>query len=201
MIDDSHIKALAQPHNLVQVREFMKVPKTQAQKDQESQVLEDLRVDLEVLRYQDDVSRLIRKWQTETTGAKSPEPKLGLKLQAQTNDHPDLVDLANMSSPSSGGHGGVQLPLPSSSETKELCQDRPVSPIPDTVWKESLSPKEEHDVPTTVDGASTGVVSASAPSKIPGLFLVSDDFQSKEDDATAGVNERGCSGGRRVPHT
>lgn len=70
LVDDSHVKALAQPHNLVQVPEFENnAPKEGGEallswQMQEVAVLKSLEQKLEELKWQVDVSRLIREWQT-----------------------------------------------------------------------------------------------------------------------------------------
>lgn len=62
LVDDSKLKALAQPHNLLQVPEYTPNDK-QDQKIQQD-ILKQLEMKLEELKYQEDVSRLIRKWQS-----------------------------------------------------------------------------------------------------------------------------------------
>lgn len=73
LIDDSKLKALAQPHNLLQVLEYTReddpakeTDKAASKKKHKMQVdiLKQLQLKLEELRYQQDVSRLIRKWQS-----------------------------------------------------------------------------------------------------------------------------------------
>ena len=70
LVDDSHVKAAAQPHNLVQVPEFENnAPKEgcdvlRAWQLREIAILKSLEERLEELKYQVDVSRLIREWQT-----------------------------------------------------------------------------------------------------------------------------------------
>lgn len=70
LVDDSHLKALAQPHNLLQVPEFENnAPKEGgvALRDwqlKEQAILKSLEQKLEELKWQVDVSRLIRDWQT-----------------------------------------------------------------------------------------------------------------------------------------
>ncbi|KAJ9663498.1 hypothetical protein H2198_000764 [Neophaeococcomyces mojaviensis] len=73
LVDDSKLKALAQPHNLVQVPEYTKadMPKKSSKKKGDKHtnkvqqdIMKQLELKLEELRYQEDVSRLIRKWQT-----------------------------------------------------------------------------------------------------------------------------------------
>ena len=70
LVDDSQLKALAQPHNLLQVPEFLNnAPKgsMQALLDWhrgEEAVVYSIQQKLEELKWQVDVSRLIREWQT-----------------------------------------------------------------------------------------------------------------------------------------
>lgn len=73
LVDDSKLKALAQPHNLLQILEYTKeddpskgVDKVSQKQRQKTQIdiLKQLELKLEELRYQEDVSRLIRKWQS-----------------------------------------------------------------------------------------------------------------------------------------
>lgn len=177
LIDDSHLKAAAQPHNLIQVPEFTKVPQDQIGKDKESKVLENLRIDLEVLKYQDDISSLIRKWQTKTVGEMTPEPALGLKSQAETNTNAndDSIDLTSEASDASDGQG-VKLVRDGASEAPSAGQARGVSPISDTVWKELLGQPVEREEPTDGTNAMNATnieVDRAGTVKIPGLFLTS----------------------------
>ncbi|KIW71591.1 hypothetical protein, variant 1 [Phialophora macrospora] len=70
LVDDSQIKALAQPHNLLQIPEFLNnEPKLglQAKLDwrlDEEAIVQSVQQKLEELTWQVDVSRLIREWQT-----------------------------------------------------------------------------------------------------------------------------------------
>lgn len=72
LVDDSRLKALAQPYNLLQVIEYTKdddpaksTVKTTRKRKQKFQldIMKQLEMKLEVLKQQEDVSRLIRKWQ------------------------------------------------------------------------------------------------------------------------------------------
>ncbi|KAK5077741.1 hypothetical protein LTR70_009476 [Exophiala xenobiotica] len=72
LVDDSKQKAVAQPHNLVQVTEYTaKDDPAKAQdkgkRDQhhriQQYIMQQLEMKFEVLKHQEDVSRLIRKWQ------------------------------------------------------------------------------------------------------------------------------------------
>ncbi|ETI23041.1 hypothetical protein G647_04837 [Cladophialophora carrionii CBS 160.54] len=70
LVDDSQIKALAQPHNLLQIPEFLNnEPKTGLQAKlawrlTEEAIVQSVQQKLEELTWQVDVSRLIREWQT-----------------------------------------------------------------------------------------------------------------------------------------
>ncbi|KIV91043.1 hypothetical protein PV10_05629 [Exophiala mesophila] len=69
LVDDSHLKALAQPHNLVQLTEFENnAPREGGQalrnwQVEQERIMESLELRLEQLKWQVDVSRLIRRWQ------------------------------------------------------------------------------------------------------------------------------------------
>ena len=71
LVDDSHLKALAQPHNLLQVPEFKggvgKKNKAINIKRQED-IMQSLIVKLEFLKWHKDVSSVIRKWQIGKLG-------------------------------------------------------------------------------------------------------------------------------------
>lgn len=65
LVDDSHLKALSQPHNLIQVREFTKKQKlTKTETKREQEVVASIVAKLEELKWAHDVSRLILRWQT-----------------------------------------------------------------------------------------------------------------------------------------
>lgn len=67
LVDDSHLKALQEPHNLLQVTEFTGQRDglhKKAYSNNEEQVCRSLIMKLEVLKWQNDVSRLIWRWQT-----------------------------------------------------------------------------------------------------------------------------------------
>lgn len=65
LIDDSHLKALSQPHNLIQIPEFtQKLQMTKEVRRREHEVLASIRAKLEELKWTHDVSRLILRWQT-----------------------------------------------------------------------------------------------------------------------------------------
>lgn len=70
LVDDSHLKGLAQPHNLLQVPEFENNAPREggaALRDwqlKEQAIVKSLELKLEELKWQVDISRLIREWQT-----------------------------------------------------------------------------------------------------------------------------------------
>lgn len=74
LVDDSQSKALAQPHNLLQVPEFEdNAPHQKAALQkwrlEQEEIVKSLEQKLEELKWQVDVSRLIREWQTGKTTA------------------------------------------------------------------------------------------------------------------------------------
>ncbi len=64
LVDDNHLKALSQPHNLVQVPEFTKKKLTKEEKRREHEIVASIRAKLEELKWANDVSRQILRWQT-----------------------------------------------------------------------------------------------------------------------------------------
>ena len=76
LVDDSHLKALSQPHNLIEVPEFGKnhnLNKTDRRRELE--IVASIRAKLEELKWSHDVSRHILRWQTGQI-----EPPRGTKL-------------------------------------------------------------------------------------------------------------------------
>lgn len=73
LVDDSYIKATAQPHSLLQVPEFLNnMPKSngrelQEWRENEKAILRSLSSRLEELKWEVDVSRRIRKWQSNNS--------------------------------------------------------------------------------------------------------------------------------------
>lgn len=83
LVDDSHLKALSQPHNLIQVTEFTKKKLNPQERKREQEVVASVRAKLEELKWTLDVSRHILRWQTgqmeppRATTNLSPLPKPG----------------------------------------------------------------------------------------------------------------------------
>jgi NLI interacting factor-like phosphatase len=82
LVDDSHLKALSQPHNLIQVPEFTKNHNlNKTDKKREHAIVASLRAKLEDLKWTHDVSRHIQRWQTGEI-----EPPHGSKLSPLPKD-------------------------------------------------------------------------------------------------------------------
>ncbi|KAF7504827.1 hypothetical protein GJ744_001693 [Endocarpon pusillum] len=82
LVDDSHLKALSQPHNLIQVTEFTKKKLNRQERKREQEVVASVRAKLEELKWTLDVSRHILRWQTgqmepPLATSLSPLPKSG----------------------------------------------------------------------------------------------------------------------------
>jgi NLI interacting factor-like phosphatase len=118
LVDDSNLKALAQPHNLIQVPEFTAFSHHNASKaaiklykSQQEEILKSLVAKLEELKWQTDVSRLIMRWQID----KAKIPKVpGSELLF--NENMDQKELAQLLTPESSdsdsdsdSDGGVAL--------------------------------------------------------------------------------------------
>ena len=90
LIDDSHLKASAQPHNLVHVPEYdgriiSKKDENATNTKHEEEILDILIMKLEELKHQEDVSRLIFQWQT----GKSKVPSISssdVKVEEKTTE-------------------------------------------------------------------------------------------------------------------
>ena len=76
LVDDSHLKALSQPHNLILVTEFTKKRLDPQERKRELGVVASVRAKLEELKWTFDVSRHILRWQTGEM-----EPPLATKLK------------------------------------------------------------------------------------------------------------------------
>lgn len=80
LVDDNHLKASSQPHNLIQVAEFTKLGTlTKAQRRKERGIVASIQAKLEELKWSHDVSRHILRWQTGAlepphSGQSSPLP-------------------------------------------------------------------------------------------------------------------------------
>lgn len=107
LVDDSHLKALQEPHNLLQVVEFTGSSNGLTGKKankREEQICQSLVMKLEVLKWHNDVSRLIWRWQT----GKAEIPKLpgsnffvDERVDQQEQARMDLEAAMNLPTPSS----------------------------------------------------------------------------------------------------
>lgn len=121
IIDDSHLKATAQPHNLVLVPEFnattlgKDVPKSEQKRfrRQEKTVLQSLITKLEELKWQQDVSRVIRRWQTgEMETPKVPQSGILLDEKDDRDEERSTVDVASK-------QGANEMPCSETEESDE----------------------------------------------------------------------------------
>jgi len=123
LVDDSKLKALAQPHNLLQVPEYTKadIPKESHKKKGDKEmnkiqqdIMKQLELKLEELKYQEDVSRLIRTWQAgEADVPRLPGQKVVVE---ETVDQSTLQATRSMSTDDEleFAHTRPQLPTPQS---------------------------------------------------------------------------------------
>lgn len=159
LVDDSHLKALQEPHNLLQIPEFKIFdPKTarlkkKALDKREEQICQSLVMKLEVLMWQNDVSRLIWRWQTgqvDIPRAKGSNVFVDEKVDQREQARKDLEAAINMPTPQSPetsdvdseDEGGGSV-LPKGTEGR-----RSESPIDEAVFKELLSGGKTKDIPT-----------------------------------------------------
>jgi hypothetical protein len=151
LVDDNHLKALSQPHNLIQVSEFAKKQKlSKGEYRRELEVVASIRAKLEELKWANDVSRLVLRWQTgeiepprattlsplpKSAGGKdSEEPSQTAQYHVSLDivKSPDVDnvqaalqrDMENLTTDSSERDGGVRLDEPaiSAEEWREFLK-------------------------------------------------------------------------------
>jgi NLI interacting factor-like phosphatase len=112
LVDDSHLKALSQPHNLIQVPEFTKkTALAKTEKRREHEIVASLRAKLEELKWAHDVSRHIFRWQTgliepPRASKLSPLPK---QAAGKTGDEPSEPLTADSADDTDEAGGGVEI--------------------------------------------------------------------------------------------
>ena len=171
LVDDSHLKALQEPHNLLQVPEFTNQANGMKKKTysrREEQICQSLIVKLEALKWQHDVSRLIWRWQV----GKAEIPKVpgsnvfvDEKVDQKEQARKDLEAAMNLPTPQSPvtsddeseSEGGTSLPA-SNLEALVVPPAEPKrseSPISEDTFKDLLSggnAKDNMPTPTSQDG-------------------------------------------------
>jgi hypothetical protein len=145
LIDDSHLKAVSHPHNLLLVPEFSKedaanLERNPAAEKTERAILQSLIVMLEELKYQTDVSRLILHWQTgKSQLPREPRAATELPIEATMKMTPES-SIDELSEDSQDDEVHQEL----STQMKRLAEDesrrnRDVSDIAETVWADLLN--------------------------------------------------------------
>lgn len=180
LIDDSKLKALAQPHNLLQVLEYTKADDPAKETDKPTQkkkhkmqvdILKQLQMKLEELKYQQDVSRLIRKWQS----SEAPVPTApGQVVSVEEDVDQKKVQQQHAGDESQEEAGRPQLPTPVSLVDGDSAE-RPMEILDDEdngglILSFSSSPVSE---PVT---KPTGSI------QIPGLTLLEDAKKAKGEE-------------------
>jgi hypothetical protein len=154
LIDDSHVKAVSHPHNLLLVPEFSKedaanLERNPAVKKSEGAILQSLIVMLEELKYQADVSRLILQWQIGKSQL-SREPRAATDLPMEektktTSEEPvQLLTPESTIDELSEDSQDDEIHQKLSAQMKRWAEDedrrkRGVSEIPETVWADLLN--------------------------------------------------------------
>lgn len=150
LIDDSRLKALSQPFNLLQVSEYTsvadprkagKVGTTAYKSAYQTQldVMKNLENKIEELRYQQDVSRLIRQWQSsESEVAQSDQQPTSTIVNEKKNEALIRTHLPTPESLIDENEGGVSLEIPE--EGKHIHRERSgsVSSIDESVFSDLL---------------------------------------------------------------
>ena len=152
LIDDSHLKAVSHPHNLLLVPEFAK---RDAAKDKlhpdvqrrEEEILESLISKLEELKYETDVSRLIQQWQMgKSRIPRNPRRDLMIdeEMQAKSGELVQLLTPESTVDTFSEDSQDDEVHLKLSAQMKTLTEDetrknRGVSEVPEAVWADLLN--------------------------------------------------------------
>jgi len=152
LMDDSHLKAVSHPHNLLLVPEFAKrdAAKEKLGPDverREEAISQSLISKLEELKYQTDVSRLIRQWQVgKSQILRNPRHDITTKGKLQAKSGEPVQLLTPESTPDSFSEDsqddGVRLTPSAQMKTlaeEETRQRRGVSEVPDAVWADLLN--------------------------------------------------------------
>ena len=155
LIDDSHLKAVSHPHNLLLVPEFLKqdAAKERLHRDvekSEESILRSLTVQLDELRYQTDVSRVILQWQSGKAPIpqearrflvteEKPTPTSEASLQLLTTE--STVDTWSEDSQDDEVHKRMAAEM--KKLTDEDRRERAVSEVPETVWADLLSRRDD----------------------------------------------------------
>lgn len=152
LIDDSHLKAVSHPHNLLLVPEFSKKDAAKrklhlAVKRKEEAILQSLIMKLEELKYYNDVSRLILQWQTgkaQIPGAPRSDLVMEEKMEAKAQENVQLLTPESTIESLSEDSQDDEVHQTLSMQMKKLADDedrreRAVSDIPDTTWADLLN--------------------------------------------------------------
>ena len=186
LVDDSQLKALAQPHNLLQIPEFLNnEPKDgiQAKLDWrrgEEAIVQSVQQKLEELKWQVSVSRLIREWQTG-------------KRQA-----PGVVDESVDQNALQHGEGRAPSPSPapsisdreSSYEPRQLQtpRDSPMSIVEEDIPQyEPVETKSDDGVSSGDEGGATLTGLESQINRNLSLHRISPDRNLDQTRQTAGA--------------
>lgn len=159
LIDDSKLKALAQPHNLLQVPEYDRsCDPDKAKKDDRAKrykmqqnIVHQLQLKLDELKYQVNVSRLIHKWQL---GSISVPCAPGQEISVEETVDQGLSDTKHKQEIQKSLDDRTHLPTPESLDEEDggtivvgeetdvrktaVIVQRSVSPIDESVFRELL---------------------------------------------------------------
>lgn len=154
LIDDSRLKAVSHPHNLLLVPEFSKEDAANLERNPDVEksewaILQSLIVMLEELKYQTDVSRLIRQWQTgKSQLLRGPRAATGLPMEEtmkMTSEAPmqlptpeRSVDELSEDSQDDEVHQKLSAQMKRLAEEEDR-QKRGVSEISEIVWADLLN--------------------------------------------------------------
>ncbi|KIX93654.1 uncharacterized protein Z520_10560 [Fonsecaea multimorphosa CBS 102226] len=136
LVDDSQLKALGQPHNLLQIPEFFNnAPKTGGQallnwQREQEQIVYSIQQKLEELKWQVDVSRTIREWQTGKRQAPGVVDETVDQKALQGTQDRDLSPTPSIGSPApSVGEREASLSLQLQTPEASVLSDAEVSSL------------------------------------------------------------------------
>lgn len=147
LIDDSALKASAQPHNLLEIPEFEATPE-----QMEGDVLREVAGYLEIIRHQGDVSKFIHKqpfksgiwnfdWPDESGPAGDIEEKITLKSGAK-NASPAAAGKKKKKGKSAAAGAALSPGVTDSSRATSPAPAGPMSAVTDSLTSVTLSAKQ-----------------------------------------------------------
>ncbi|OAG37884.1 hypothetical protein AYO21_07856 [Fonsecaea monophora] len=181
LVDDSQLKGLAQPHNLLQIPEFLNNAPREGgpalfnwQREQE-QIVYSIQQKLEELKWQVDVSRMIREWQTGKRQAPGVVDETVDQKALQGAPDRGLSPTPSVGSPEpSGGEGDSSVSQRLHTAEPTLLSDAEVLSGLDRLEKEISRSLNLNQNPNQGTDPATGPAIASTSASNPGVKIRDD---------------------------